>query len=84
MKQIFTLILVAAGLLSFNAASAQNRNGGHYGQGGYQVNQSNGQWNNNGRHQSRDYGYDNQRGRNKDYNRQDDYRRQQEYELFNW
>ena len=54
MKKIFTIFLVAAGLLSFNAASAQNRNNRYGNQGGYQVNQPNGQWNQNGGQQSND------------------------------
>ncbi|MES1225200.1 MAG: hypothetical protein ABUT20_57485 [Bacteroidota bacterium] len=95
MKKIFTLFLVAAGLLSFNAASAQNRNDRYGNQAGYPVyqqggqwnqhggQQSNGQWDQSGRNQSRDYGYDNRRRRNNDYNRQEDYRRQQEYDRMN-
>jgi len=83
MKKIFTLMLVAAGLLSFNAASAQNKNNRYGNQGGYQVNQPNGQWNQNGRNQSKDYGYNNQRERNNDYNRQEEYRRQAEYDRMN-
>jgi hypothetical protein len=89
MKKIFTMILVAAGLLSFNAASAQKRNDRYGNQDGYQVNQQNSQWNQGGRHQSngqwdqsgrnqsreRDYGYNNQRGRNNDYQRQAEYDR---------
>ncbi len=94
MKKIFTLMLVAAGLLTFNEASAQNRNK-RYDQGGYQVNQPNGQWNQNDRHQSngqwdqngrnrsKDYGYNNQKGRNNDHQRQEDYRRQAEYDRMN-
>lgn len=83
MKKIFTMILVAAGLLSFSAASAQYRNERYGNQNGYPVNQSNGQWNNDGPCQNKDYGYDNQRRRNRDYNRQDEYRRQQEYDRMN-
>jgi hypothetical protein len=69
MKKIFTLILVAAGL-SFNAASAQNRNDRYNDQDRYQVNQPNDNRNYNGRQQSKDYGYNNHRDRNNDYNRQ--------------
>ncbi len=75
MKKIFTLILIAAGLLFFNAASAQKRNGRYNDQGGYQVNQPSDQWNQNGRQQSKGYGYNNQRGRNNDYKRQAEYDR---------
>ena len=86
MKKIFTLMLVAAGLLTFNEASAQNRNK-RYDQGGYEVNQpngqwdqggrnqTNGQWDQNGRNRSKDYGYNNQKGRNNDYQRQAEYDR---------
>jgi len=93
MKKIFTLMLVAAGLLTFNAASAQNRNNRNGNQDVYQVNQPNGQWNQggrnqsngqwdqNGRNRSKDYGYDNQRGRNNDYQRQAEYdRMNQDYD----
>ncbi|MEO7307997.1 MAG: hypothetical protein ABIR78_07710 [Ferruginibacter sp.] len=76
MKKIFTMILFAAGL-SF-AASAQNWDGSHN-QNPYPVYQQNDNWNQNGQQQSRDYGYNNRRGRNDDYNRQrrnDDYNRQ--------
>lgn len=95
MKKIFTMILVAAGLLIFNAASAQNRNNRYENQGGYQVNQPNGQWDQssnqypngqwdqNRRYESRDYGYNKQRRRNNDYNRQEEYRRQAEYDRMN-
>jgi len=79
MKKIFTLILVAAGLLSVNAASAQNRNDRYNKQDRYPVNQQNDNWNNNQRNQSKDYGYNNQRGRNNDYDRQ----RQAEYDRMN-
>src|SRR6187549_1924986 len=84
MKKIFTIILVAAGLLSFNAASAQNRDYGYNNQGNYPVYQQNDNWNNNQRRESRDYGYNNRRGRNNDYERQRQYeyerQRQMEYE----
>lgn len=95
MKKIFTLMLVAAGLLTFNAASAQNRNNRYGNQDVYQVNQPNGQWNQGGRNQSngkwdqnernrsKDYGYNNQRGRNNDNNRNNDYQRQAEYDRMN-
>ena len=69
MKKIFTLILIAAGL-SFNAASAQNRNDRYNNDDRYQVNQPKDNRNYNERHQSKDYGYNNQKGRNNDYNRQ--------------
>lgn len=83
MKKIFTLMLIAAGMFSFNAASAQYRNDRYGNQNSYPVNQSNGQWNNNGHQQNKDYGYDNNRRRNRDYNRQEEYRRQQEYDRMN-
>jgi hypothetical protein len=76
MKKIFTMILVAAGLLSVNAASAQYRNDRNNNQGSYPVYQQNDNWNNNQGQQSRDYGSNNRRGRNNDYERQ----RQYEYE----
>jgi len=77
MKKIFTIILVAAGLLSVNAATAQTWNGRDNNQGSYPVYQQNDQWNSNGGQQSREYGYNNRRGRhNNDYERQ----RQYEYE----
>jgi len=74
MKKIFTLILVAAGL-SFNAASAQNRNDRYNNDDRYQVNQPNDNRNYNERHQSKDYGYNNQKGRNNDYKRQAEFDR---------
>jgi hypothetical protein len=81
MKKIFTMILVAAGLLSFNAASAQNRNDRYNKQDRYQVNQPNNNWDNNRRNQSKDYGYNDQRGRNNDYQRQAEFdRMNQEYD----
>jgi hypothetical protein len=86
MKKIFTFILIAAGL-SFNAASAQNRNERYNEQDRYQVNQpannwdrngrnqQNGNWNRNGRNQSGDYGNNNNRRGNNDYERQVEYDR---------
>jgi hypothetical protein len=95
MKQIFTMILVATGLLFFNAASAQNRNDRYGDDDRYRVNQpngqwdqsrnqsSNGQWDQKRRYESKDYGYNKQRRRNNDYNRQEEYRRQAEYDRMN-
>jgi hypothetical protein len=86
MKKIFTFILIAAGL-SFNAASAQNRNERYHDQDRYQVNhtsnnwdrngrnQPNGNWNRSDRNQSMDYGNNNNRRGNNDYERQAEYDR---------
>jgi len=65
MKKIFTFILVAAGL-SFNAASAQNRNNGYGNQGGYQAQQTSNQWNQGGRNQSNDQWDQNRRNQSND------------------
>jgi hypothetical protein len=76
MKKIFTFILFA-GALSFNAASAQNRNDPYNDNNRYQVNHQK----DNGNH----YGWNKSKGRgyNKDKGRDYDYRRQVEYDRMN-
>jgi hypothetical protein len=77
MKKLM-IILIAA--LSFNAASAQNRDNSYNSQDRYQVNQTNDRGYNNNQHQSTDYAYNNNRGRDDDRNRQGAYDRNQQYD----
>lgn len=65
------LIIIAIAVLSFSAASAQNRDDNHNRQDRYQATQQKDNWFNKDQHQSNDYAY----GRNNDRNRQADYDR---------
>jgi hypothetical protein len=76
MKKFITLILFAAATISQASAQSKNYKGFDYNnQDRYQVNQQNDNWKNNDHHQSKDYGYNNHKGRNDDYKRQADYDR---------
>ena len=76
MKKFITLILFAAATISQASAQSKNhKDNGYNNQDRYQVNQHNDNWRNNDRKQSKDYGYNGNKGRNDDYKRQAEYDR---------
>ncbi len=64
MKKLFFILLAG---LYINASSAQSRNDHYDKDYAYQGHQQNDQWNNNDRHDQKDFGYSNSNDRNNNY-----------------